>query len=210
MSKNKQSIEFYKSLAINVTDAKILKFSNDNTHHDVDFIRLFAKRNQSLLDLGSGTGLIINKLTNDFKDITAVELFKEFSDYINGDNIQIHNKNLIDFYIEKKFGIATMFGTAHYFNEKESINIYKNIFSMLDDNSVFILKNQFGVEETKTVTGSKALGKEYFAQYRFIDYEIKRLKSVGFKNIVVHDIYPAKENKWKDTHFYALVCEKFF
>jgi SAM-dependent methyltransferase len=209
MSKNKQSIEFYKSLAINVTDAKILKFSNDNTHHDVDFIRLFSKRNQSLLDLGSGTGLIINKLTNDFKDITAVELFKEFSDYINGDNIKIHNKNLIDFYIEKKFGIATMFGTAHYFNEKESINIYKNIFSMLDDNSVFILKNQFGVEETKTVTGSKALGKEYFAQYRFIDYEIKRLKSVGFKNIVVHDIYPAKENKWKDTHFYALVCEKF-
>ena len=209
MSKNKQSIEFYKSLAMNVTDAKILKFSNDNTHHDVDFIRLFSKRNQSLLDLGSGTGLIINKLTNDFKDITAVELFKEFSDYISGDNIQIHNENLINFYIEKKFGIATMFGTAHYFNEKESINIYKNIFSMLDEKSVFILKNQFGVEETKTVTGSKALGKEYFAQYRFIDYEIKRLKSVGFKNIVVHDIYPAEENKWKDTHFYALVCEKF-
>ena len=209
MSKNKQSIEFYKSLAMNVTDAKILKFSNDNTHHDVDFIRLFSKRNQSLLDLGSGTGLIINKLTNDFKDITAVELFKEFSDYINGDNIKIHNKNLIDFYIEKKFGIATMFGTAHYFNEKESINIYKNIFSMLDDNSVFILKNQFGIKETKTVTGSEALGKEYFAQYRFLDYEIKRLKSVGFKNIVAHDIYPAKENKWKDTHFYALTCEKF-
>jgi len=209
MSKNKQSIEFYKSLAMNVTDAKILKFSNDNTHHDVDFIRSFSKRNQSLLDLGSGTGLIINKLTNDFKDITAVELFKEFSDYINGDNIQIHNKNLINFYIKKKFEIATMFGTAHYFNEKESINIYKNIFSMLCDNSVFILKNQFGVKETKTVSGSEALGKEYFAQYRFIDYEIKRLKSVGFKNIVAHDIYPAKENKWKDTHFYALVCEKF-
>ena len=209
MSKNKQSIEFYKSLAINVTDAKILKFSNDNTHYDVDFIRSFSKGNQSLLDLGSGTGLIINKLTNDFKDITAVELFEEFSDYINGDNIQIHNKNLINFCIEKKFEIATMFGTAHYFNEQESLKIYKNIFSMLSDNSVFILKNQFGVKETKTVIGSEALGKEYFAQYRFIDYEIKRLKSVGFKNIVTHDIYPARENKWSDTHFYALVCEKF-
>ena len=69
-----------------------------------------------------------------------------------------------------------MFGTAHYFNEKESLNIYKNIFSMLEDDSVFILKNQFGVEETKTVIGSEALGKKYFAQYRFIDYEIKRLK----------------------------------
>ena len=80
---------------------------------------------------------------------------------------------------------------------------------MLSVNSVFILKNQFGIKETKTVTGSEALGKEYFAQYRFLDYEIKRLKSVGFKNIVAHDIYPAKENKWKDTHFYALTCEKF-
>ena len=162
-----------------------------------------------MLDFGSGTGLIINKLTNDFKDITAVELFKEFSDFICGENIQIYNENLINFSIEKKFGIATMFGTAHYFNEKESLNIYKNIFSMLDDDSVFILKNQFGVEETKTVTESEVLGKEYFAQYRFIDYEIKRLEGIGFKNIVIHDIYPAKENKWKDTHFYALVCEKF-
>ena len=68
---------------------------------------------------------------------------------------------------------------------------------MLDDNSVFILKNQFGIEETKTVIGSEVLGKAYFAQYRFIDYEIKRLESIGFKNIVVHDIYPTKENKWK-------------
>ena len=165
MSKNKQSIEFYKSLAINVTDAKILKFSNDNTHYDVDFIRSFSKGNQSLLDLGSGTGLIINKLTNDFKDITAVELFEEFSDYINGDNIQIHNKNLINFCIEKKFEIATMFGTAHYFNEQESLKIYKNIFSMLSDNSVFILKNQFGVKETKTVIGSEALGKDFYGKY---------------------------------------------
>jgi len=208
MSKNKQSIEFYKSLAVNVTDAKILKFSSDNTHRDVDFIRLFSNKNQSLLDLGSGTGLIVNKLTNDFKDITAVELFKEFSDYISGKNIQIHNENLINFCTEKKYGIATMFGTAHYFNEEESLNIYRNIFLMLDDNAVFILKNQFGVEETKTVNGSETLGKEYFAQYRSIDFEIKRLEGVGFKNIGVHDIYPAKENKWKDTHYYALVCEK--
>jgi hypothetical protein len=114
----------------------------------------------------------------------------------------------MSFCSEKKFGIATMFGTAHYFNEIESIKIYENVYSMLDDSSVFILKNQFGVAETKTVTGSEALGKEYFAQYRFIDYEINRLKSIGFENIVAHDIYPAKENKWKDTHFYALVCEK--
>lgn len=35
MSNNKQSIKFYKSLAMNVTYVKILKFNNDNTHHDI-------------------------------------------------------------------------------------------------------------------------------------------------------------------------------
>ncbi|MEK9572160.1 MAG: methyltransferase domain-containing protein, partial [Paracoccaceae bacterium] len=162
----------------------------------------------SLLDLGSGTGLIVNELTNDFEHITAVELFKEFSDYIKGKNIEIYNENLIDFYVNSKFGIATMFGTAHYFNDGESLEIYKNIFNMLDDDGIFILKNQFGLEKTKTVNESVALGNKYFAQYRHIDYEVKRLEAVGFRNIQVHDIYPAEANRWDDTHFYALVCEK--
>ena len=208
MTKNKQSIDFYTSLAINVTDPKILKFCSDNTHLDVEFIRTFSKKNKSLLDLGSGTGLIINNLAKDFRDITAVELFKEFSDFISGQNITIYNEDLLKFRIEKKFSIATMFGVAHYFNEQESLSIFKNVYFMLERNGVFILKNQFGVNETKTVHGSETLGSNYFAQYRFIDLEILRLESIGFKKIAVHDIYPAKENKWKDTHYYALVCHK--
>ena len=208
MGKNNQSIDFYKSLAGNVTDPKVLKFSSDNTHYDVEFIRSFSKRSQSLLDLGSGTGLIVNKLANDFKEITVVELFKEFSDYISGENIKIYNENLLNFCIEKKFSLSTMFGVAHYFNEQESLSIYKNVYNMLEKNGVFLLKNQFGLDKTKNVYGSEILGSKYFAQYRFIDFEVMRLQSIGFKNITIHDIYPAKENKWKDTHYYALVCHK--
>ena len=134
MSKNTQSIEFYQTLAENIDDAQVIKFSNDNTHYDIDFIRKFSDKKESLLDLGSGTGLIVNNLTDDFKDITAVELFKEFSNYINGDNISICNENLIDFLLDDSFGMVTMFGTAHYFDEKESLKIYQNVFSMLKNN----------------------------------------------------------------------------
>ena len=127
MSKNTQSIKFYQSLAENIADAKEVKFSNDNTHYDIDFIRKFSDKKKSLLDLGSGTGLIVNHLTDDFKNITAVELFEEFSNYISGDNITVCNENLINFFLNDSFGMVTMFGTAHYFDEKESLKIYQNV-----------------------------------------------------------------------------------
>ena len=38
--------------------------------------------------------------------------------------------------------------------------------------------------------------------------EIERLKNIGFKDVLVHDIYPSEANRWSDTHFYALVCKK--
>jgi SAM-dependent methyltransferase len=208
MSKNKQSIEFYQTLAENVDNAKVVKFSSDYSHYDIDFIRNFSDKKESLLDLGSGTGLIVNNLTDDFKDIVAVELFEEFSNYINGDNITICNENLIDFFLNDSFGMITMFGTAHYFDEKESLKIYQNVFSMLKSNGIFILKNQFGINKTKTVNSSKDLGDKYFAQYRFLHHEIERLKKIGFEGVFVHDIYPSEANRWSDTHYYALVCKK--
>jgi hypothetical protein len=79
---------------------------------------------------------------------------------------------------------------------------------MLKDDGVFILKNQFGVKKTKTVISSQEVGDNYFAQYRFLDFEVKRLKDIGFSDIKIHDIYPEKANRWEDTHFYALICKK--
>lgn len=208
MQSNLKSIEFYQKLAKNIDDPSIVKFSNDNTNFDIEFIKKYANKQNSLLDIGSGTGLIINKLTKSFRSIIAVELFEEFSKFIEGDNISIINQNITDFVIKEKFYVITMFGTAHYFDESESWNIYSNIYSMLDCGGVFILKNQFGINKTKTVYGSKHLGKDYYAQYRLLDFEISRLKDIGYRAVETHDIYPPESNKWNDTHFYALVCKK--
>lgn len=210
MTDNKQSINFYKKIASNINDAKDVKLlnSNDNTQYDIKFIQKYASKRKNLLDLGSGTGLIVNGLTDSFNRITAVELFEEFSDYINGDNITVINENLMNYKSSNKFELVTMFGVAHHFNENESLKIYKNAYSMLKGDGVFILKNQFGIERTKTVTSSQEVGDNYFAQYRFLDFEIGRLRDIGYTDITTHDIYPNKENRWADTHFYALVCKK--
>jgi len=208
VSKNVQSLEFYQDLAKNINDPKAVKFSNDNTKFDIALIRKFSDKQEDLLDIGSGTGLIVNNLTSDFRNIVAIELFQEFSSYITGSNISVVNENILDFSLDRTFYTVTMFGTAHYFDEGESLQIFKKIFSMVADDGVFILKNQFGVKGTKTVTKSQELGAKYFAQYRFLEYEIERLKSIGFSNIEVNDIYPVEANKWDDTHFYALICKK--
>ena len=55
---------------------------------------------------------------------------------------------------------------------------------------------------------SNELGCEYYANYRWIENELNLLRKVGFKISEVVDIYPDEFNRWKNTKFYALVCEK--
>ena len=150
MNSNSASVEFYKSIASNISDAKDVKLlpTNDNTHYDIELIKKFSGSN--LIDLGSGTGLIVNNLIDDFEQITAVELFKEFSQYIISDkNITVVHENLLTFTSKDRYDLSTMFGVAHYFNSDESLKIYNNVFNLLNEGAVFILKNQFGVESTK-------------------------------------------------------------
>jgi len=206
---NKDSIEFYKNVASKIKDPKDVKLfpKNDNTKYDIELIKKYSAK--SLIDFGSGTGLIINNLVDNFDLIVAVELFEKFSQYIiKHKKIKIINENVLNFQTDDKFALSTMFGTAHYFNEEESFKIYNKVFNLLEKEGIFILKNQFGVHKTKTITYSKELGSNYYAQYRELNFEIKRLKNIGFKIEQIVDIYPPEANRWKDTHFYAIVCKK--
>lgn len=205
----KQSIEFYRNMANKIKTAEEIKMlkCNDNTIYDIEFIKKYSRPKETLLDLGSGTGLIVNKLTNYFKNIIAVEFFEEFSKFIIRNNITIINKDLLNFKHENKFSIITMFGVSQFFNEKESLHIYKNVSSLLKPSGIFIMKNQFGINKTKTVTSSKEVGDNYYSQYREINYEVDRLKSIGFIDVEIVDIYPKEANRWNDTHYYALICK---
>lgn len=210
--KNKNSISYFKKLATNNPTEKSVKVAPENDHTEIDsqFILQYCNKNTTILDLASGSGLIINKIFQQVKSITAVELFPEFSKFIiNNEKIKIVNKDISVYQTNKQYNLITMFGISQYFNKEEITNIYKKYYNYLKNNGKLIIKNQFGTDQDVVISGySENLKTDYFSEYKHLEKEMDILNNVGFKNIKVIDIYPSKYNRWKNTHFYAIVAEK--
>jgi len=183
---------------------------NDFTNYDAEFILRYATSQTHILDLGTGTGLTINKIYDKIGKITVVEPFENFTKFIQKDlNIEIFNQTLSDFEPKDTYDLLTCFGIMQYFTEEEVLPIYKKYFLALKEHGKIIVKNQFGVKEDVFVSGySKELETEYGSHYRHLNKEINILKNVGYKNTKVFDIYPPECNRWENTHFYAIVAEK--
>jgi SAM-dependent methyltransferase len=211
---NKKALDFFRTMSHDCKDTKQVKLANssnnDQTSYDASFIMTYANKETDLLDLGSGTGLVINKLFDRVAHITAVEPFGEFTKYIvKSENIEAFNQTIMDFNSIDLFDLITIFGTMHYFNEREAVEIYTKYYPYLKERGKLIIKNQFGVNEDVMVDGySEEQKTNYFAHYRHIEKEKKILEVIGYKNIEIFDIYPPECNRWENTHFYAIVAEK--
>jgi predicted TPR repeat methyltransferase len=209
---NKEALDFFRTISLNCKDEKEIKLSShrDSISYDASFIMTYASKETELLDLGSGTGLIINKIFDKVAHITAVEPFSGFTKYIvKSENIEIFNQTLCEFEPRRQYDLITVFGVMHYFNEDESNTIYKKYFPFLKENGKLIVKNQFGINEDVIIDGySEEQKRNYFAHYRYIRKEVKMLEHTGYKNIEVIDIYPPECNRWDNTHFYAIVAGK--
>lgn len=206
---NQESLAFFQQLAYNANDIQCVKLANksDFTDIDADFILNYADKNSEILDLGSGTGLIVNKIYDKIKRIDCVDAYKEFTKFIiKSPNVNVYNVLLKDFKPDKKYDMISIFGTMHFFNEREAQELYKYYFKYLKHDGKIIIKNQFGIEQDVTVEGySQEQKTEYYAQYRQINKEVSILSNIGYKNIEVFDIYPPECNRWQNTHFYAIV-----
>jgi len=211
--KNSEALKFFHHMATakecNPQSVK-LAHNTDYTSIDATFILQYADKNSSVLDIGSGTGLTINKIYDKVQTIECVEPFKRFTDFItNSDNVIIHNCNVYDYETTKVFDVVTLFGVMHYFSEDEVIKVYKKCYGLLKKGGIIIVKNQFGIHETVEVSGYSEENKtNYYSSYRKLDEEMDILKNIGFENIEVHDIYPPEANRWDNTHFYAIVGRK--
>jgi len=209
---NKDALLFFKDMAATAKDASVVKLVsvNDMTDYDAAFILKFADINTSILDLGSGTGLTINKLYNNVKKITALDPFENFTKYIvQSPNVQIVNKTVLEFNPDTEYDLITVFGLMQYFNELEAKEIYKLCYTWIKPGGKIIIKNQFGVHQDIVISGySEELKKNYYSHYRHLDKETALLEQCGFKNITIVDIYPPECNRWENTHFYAFVAEK--
>ncbi len=209
---NKNVKNYYDKMSQNITVASETRNkAKDFSKYDIEFMKSISDKEKILLDLGSGTGLLINHLIDNFKEIIAVEKYKNFSNFIKeSKKIKIINDDLLS--LDMKINccdIVSLFGVMNCFNLEESRVIYRNTFDYLRANGMLIVKNQMGLEEDVIIDGfSEELQTDYYANYRQVDNEISLLHSIGFKYIEKIDIYPNEYNRWKDTHFYALVCKK--
>lgn len=209
---NRNSLEYFANMAKSNPDEKSVKINKFNDFTDIDaaFIAKYIDEDTELLDLASGTGMIVNKLYNKVKKITAVELFQEFTKFIvKAPNVEIINEDIVGFKPTQTYDVITMFGVVQYFNEEEVKPLYKKYIEVLTNKGKLIVKSQFGQKEDVTVSGySNELKSQYYSQYRHIQKEMDILKAIGFKNIQAFDIYPPECNRWENTHFYAIVAEK--
>jgi len=208
--KNKNSLEFFANMAKNNPDKKSVKITkiSDFTEMDAKFILRYAGRETEILDLASGSGLILNKIYDKVKHITAVEAFEQFSKFIvKTEQITIVNQDISSFETKDIFDLITMFGIVQYFNEDEILRIYARYLNNLKNGGKLITKGQFGVNDDVEVSGySEELKTNYYSQYRHIYKEVNNLKKIGFVNIETMDIYPPECNRWKNTHFYAIIA----
>lgn len=211
--KNKKAFDFFKKMSQQKESGPYsVKLVNniDCTDIDANFILKNSNKNSNILDLGSGTGIIVNKIYDKIGFITCVEPFDDFTKYIDkSDNIIIVNSTLKEFETEKKFDLITAFGIMQYFSEQEAIDLYTKYYSYLKIGGKFIIKNQFGVNEDVIVDGfSEEQKTNYFSSYRYINKELKILEKIGLTNIKIEDIYPPESNRWENTHYYAIVADK--
>ncbi|MCK9612625.1 MAG: class I SAM-dependent methyltransferase [Bacteroidales bacterium] len=210
--KNKNSLDFFYNMAKDNPDEKAVKITkqSDFTKLDSAFILSFADKKTTILDLASGSGLIINKIYDRVAKIVAVEYFEQFSKYIiKASNVIVVNEDISKYTTKDKFDLITLFGVVQYFDEEETFNLYKKYINNLKHNGKIIVKNQFGVKEDVIISGySNELKKDYFSHYRTLQKESDMLKKAGFNHLNIVDIYPPECSRWDNTHFYALVAER--
>lgn len=210
---NDKSLVFFEKLATSAAltpnSVKLAK-NSDFSDADAAFIRNYAKGNSTVLDLGTGTGLVVNKLYPHVKKIVAVEPFTQFTQYIAvHDKITVFNQNIFEFHTDEKFDVICLFALMHYLNEPQAKKVYAKYIKYMEEKGCLIIKNQFGRHEDVTIDGySEELGEKYYAQYRQLDKEKRLLKEAGFNNVEAFDIYPEEYNRWDNTHFFALVATK--
>lgn len=210
---NEMSLKFFEQMSkkesVNPNDVKLAK-NTDCSETDVAFVLKYAGIDSIILDMGAGTGLMINKMYKAVKKIVAVESFESFSKFIvRADNVEIVNDNVFTYIPKQKFDIIIAFGMMHYVDENEAIILYNKYVNFLKEDGKIIVKNQFGVHETVNVSGySEEQKTDYWSQYRHLKNETKILEKAGFKILEISDIYPPEHNRWENTHFYAIVAQK--
>jgi cyclopropane fatty-acyl-phospholipid synthase-like methyltransferase len=206
-----KSDKYWRELAQRIEDPVQTKNKRPDTSDlEIQFLREHLTENDNILDVGSGSGLIVNKLVNYVGHITAVEKFEGFSKFIvEHPNMLVINSDLLHFNMRKQFDAVLSFGVSQCFNTEDAAGIYERLFQMTKTGGKMIVRTHCGLHADKVINGfSEELGTEYFAEYRLVANEIRLMEQAGFRFVSQHDIFPDTLNVWPDTRHFIFICEK--
>lgn len=175
----------------------------DISDGDASFILKYTSPTSNVLDIGAGSGMVVNKIRRHVDQVVAVETYPGFSQFIdNAENVLVINANIENFKIRKSFDVVTATGIMQFFPESAVRDIYQNIYDMLKPGGRLVMRAHVGLYETVRVEKSDELQADYFAEFRHVDLETKILQECGFAVEVIDEVAP-EFSVWDNTkHLY--------
>lgn len=155
--------------------------------------------NRNLLDIGCGTGEQTKNLSDYYK-VTGIDLsdgmLRKAVEKLPND--EFYKKNMFDFELTKKYGVAiNLFGSIGFAkNYSEMVNGLRSVWTCLDEGGILIL-TPWDTKETysdKTLVDSGKKGDVYFSC-------MENVVSHGNKVEIEMIHLIAKENRIKEYHY---------
>ena len=160
----------------------------DNVQNIADSIMKEINFNKSMkiMDFGSGTGLLLEKIASFVKSITAIDTSPSMNKKLNGKKdlldceLEILEIDLSKTKLEKKFDSIISSMTLHHIENIK--NIFTDFYNILNENGTIALAD-LDIEDGSFHTENT--GVYHFGFYR--DEIVKIAEEVGFKNVKVQD-----------------------
>ena len=181
---------------------RLEKFNYPIYEHTIKMLDL--KNNYKVLEIGYGTGKLINMILERFNDIYMIGIdfsklmYKKASKlnrkHIQNNKLKLYNSDFINFEINTEiFDIVYGLNIIYFFNK----SIIDKIFRILKKNGMLIFYmndptqlNKFGLKSAKA-----------FYKYEIAEI-VNKMKETGFSNIQINKC------EFKNENGFYLTCEK--
>jgi len=145
----------------------------------------FSKE-MSIMDFGSGTGLLLSEIAPYVGEITAIDISSSMIDVLKSKKdkikcpLQIVQMDLTTATLDRKFDAIISSMTIHHI--KDTLALFKNLYSLLKDNGTIAIAD-LDTEDGSFHTEDTGVFHCGFDRDEFV----KSAKSAGFKDIKIQD-----------------------
>lgn len=153
-------------------------------------------KNMHIMDFGSGTGLLLEKVAPFVKKITAVDISKSMNKQLNDKRkyleceLEILEMDLSKTKIDKKYDGIISSMTMHHINDIQTM--FKDFYTMLNENGVIAISD-LDIEDGSFHTEDTGVFHFGFDRETFLNTAVK----AGFKNVKILSASTVKKPQGK-------------